>query len=53
MPPGKQLLKTAQLAHYPSSDSRKTTLPDRPWIFAPEPTVASCKAGTAFKSANV
>src|SRR5271168_258983 len=28
VPPCKQLLKAAQLAHHPSSDSRKTTLPD-------------------------
>src|ERR1700731_3480946 len=30
VPPCKQLLKTAQLAHHPSSPSRKTTVPDRP-----------------------
>ena len=37
MPPRKQLLKAAQLAHDPSSDSRRTTVPDGPWLFAPEP----------------
>src|ERR1700681_2856412 len=34
MPPCKQLLKAVQLPHHPSSDSRKTTVSDRPWIFA-------------------
>ena len=40
MPPCKQLLKAAQLAHHPSSASRNTTLPDWPWLFAPEPSTA-------------
>src|SRR5271163_4920092 len=30
VPPCEQLLKTAQLAHHPSSASRKTTVPDGP-----------------------
>ena len=32
VPPCKQLLKAAQLAHHTSSDSRKTTVPDGHWI---------------------
>jgi hypothetical protein len=37
VPPGKQLLKAAQLAHHPSSDSRKTHCTRWALLFAPEP----------------